>query len=367
MYNDIIIMMLEHYNDKIVDKEEIINYLNSFSKEELIVQSGIALACSGDDNFDDIIDLKKKNKQDIIDFIMKNLDVLYSRLFKYVDVEYFNFFKKIIKNNGYMKIDINNLCFSVSFIMFIRRFLIAKINYDSKNESVEIYMPKEILDSVKKVVNDKKYVKVVRDNSKIIYNIICLIDTYGLIDYDSLYDIYKMEFGDIDVHQLFELIFCYSLLNEGINVYSRDGIVLVCGCNFGIEDEAFDYYNSLGKGEYKVFKKEEYYAIWNKEYIDTIYEYYDLVDYLIDNYEMSEEDIENFKNYVLSDYLYSCMEDMKISKKNLMYKLDELFAGITIIEKSKISKLCENVYYNYPDWRCRGYSKKEYEMKDNMV
>ena len=259
----------------------------------------------------------------------------------------------------------DELQWSISFVLFLRNLLLGRVHYYSKTNEIEIYIPKEILNSASKLVHNRSIIKKSEKNSQIIYDIECLLDTYGLLDYDHLYSIYNDIFQKIDKKVLFSIIYNSSFISEGIRVFWGDDIKLICGVNFDNEDDAFGYYYSI-EGDYKIFTKEEYYAIFDKSYISRIDGYSLLLNYFIDNYDMLKEDVDNFCEFVLIDYLYSCMEeDERIAKKNLISKLDDLFEDITIQDKSKIGKLCEKIYLNYPNWRCKGYSILEKEKVSN--
>lgn len=363
MYNNIAKMMLEQYKDKIVVEESLQDYLKSFTKDELIIKLGICCGCDNYKSLGEILLLQTKKKEEIVRYIIKNIDSLYVGLFHYVDARFFNFFKNLINNNGYMKICLDDFKWSISFIMFIRRVGIAKICYISKSREVEVYIPKEILLSIKSLVNNRGIIKKNQKNSDIIYNVECMIDTYGLIDFDSLYNIYNEVFSKIDKEVLLSIISSYSLFSEGINIFDGDNLKLICGVNFVDEDDAFSYYYST-EGDYKVFTKDEYYAISDKSYILKIDDYYELMDFLSETFEMDEDDLNSFVKIILVDYLYSCMEDDRVSKSNLMSKLDDMFEGIIINDKVKIGKLCKNIYLNYPNWGQKGYSIVE---KENCV
>lgn len=365
MYDGITKMVLEQYKDKIDVSCGLEEYFKGFTKDELISMLGRCCACNDYDNSEEIFLLQTKQKDDVVSYVIQHISDLYDGMFQYIAKNYFNYFKKIIQSNGYLRISMDEFQFSISFVMFLRDLLLAKIHYYSEDDEIEIYMPKEILNSIKKLVNNRGIVKKNEKNSEIISDIECLIDTYGLIDYDSLYNIYNDVFQKIDKKVLFSIISIYSLLSEGINIFFGDDMKLIGGVNFHDEDEVFSYYYSI-EGDYKVFTKEEYYSIWNKSYITRIDGYFDLIDYLTYNYDMYEEDIDGFCELVLVDYLYSCMEnDESSAKKSLMSKLDDVFEDITIQDKSKIGKLCEKIYLNYPNWKCRGYSILEKEMVSN--
>lgn len=96
-----------------------------------------------------------KQKKDVIEYYKKNQELIYGGLFEYMNKEYYQFFHKFINNKGYLKLNINNLHISIGFILFLHQNLLAVINFHKKEETVEIYIPIDILKVLSKIIKKK--------------------------------------------------------------------------------------------------------------------------------------------------------------------------------------------------------------------
>lgn len=355
------IASLEGLNDRIIKDENLNSYLNQYTKKDLL--RGMIFYCESNDKLADIFLLNMKQKKEVIEYYEKSQELVYSGLFEYMNKEYYQFFRKLINNKGYLILNINNIHISIGFILFLHQNLLAAVNFHKRDETIEIYIPKDILKVLSKVIKKKEIKLNNKKNNDLRGNLNALLDTYGLIELDSLYNIYNNKFGSITKNELLSKIRLFGLLDENIQLYGDARLFLVCNISFDDEDDVFSFYYEREDGNYKIFdNKEDYYYISEGGYINKFKETDKIVD-ILDTYGLDEETEEYFVDFIVLDYISTNQRDKELANKNLMHNLNNSFKFLNITDKIRIKKLIEKLSNEYPSWYYRGYSITEIKNK----
>lgn len=355
------IAVLEELNDKIIKDENLNSFLKKYTKKELL--RGMVFYYESNNKLSEILLLNMNQKKEVIEYYENNQELIYSGLFECMNKEYYQFFHKLINNKGYLKQNINNLHISIGFILFLHQNLLAAINFHKKDETVEIYVPMDILKVLSKIIKNKKIKLNNKKNNDLRDNLNALLDTYGLIELDSLYNIYNKKFGSITEDELLSKIRLFSLLDENIQLYGDTNLFLVCNISFDGEDDAFSFYYEREDGDYKIFdNKEDYFFVSEGGYLNRFEETDKIVD-ILDAYGIDEETEEYFVNFIVLDYISTNQRDNEIANQNLMHNLNKSFEVLNITDKIIIKKLIEKLSNKFPSWYYRGYSINEMKTK----
>lgn len=354
----ITIAILENMNNKIIKEETIDEFLNRYKKDE-ILRSMLAYHLTNN-LLGKIIVLETTTKKEVIKYAHNNLENIYSGLFEIMNEEYFYFFNDLIKNKGYIKININKLYFPIGFILFINRNLLASVKYHKKEEVVEIFINKEILNIIRKIISNKHIKQENEKNNKVRYNLHAILNTYGVIDLDNLHDIYNKKFAKISKNKLLTKIELYRIIDEDIRLFGDGNMYLIGNISFKEDDDAFSFYYGCEKKEYKIFSnKEDYYRISEGGYLDELKELDEIVDILYDYEEIDENEISDFIEMIVLDYISMNQTEPETADKNLTHNLEKAFNYLLLKDKIKIKKLIKEISNQYPSWHLKGYSINE--------
>ena len=355
------IAALEGLNDRIIKDDNLNSYLNKYTKKELL--RSMIFYHESNNKLADIFLLDMKKKKEVIEYYVNNQELIYSGLFEYMNKEYYQFFHKLVNKKGYVILNINDLDISIGFILFLHQNLLAAINFHKKEETIEIYIPIDILKVLSKIIKKKEIKLNNKNNNDLRNNINALLDTYGLIELDVLYNIYNKKFGNITKKELLSKIRLFGLLDENIQLYGEANLFLVCNISFDDEDDAFCFYYKREDGEYKIFdNKEDYYYISQGGYINKFEEIDKIVD-ILDTYGIDEETEDYFIDFILLDYISTNQRDNELADKNLMHNLNNSFKFLNITDKIILKKLIEKLSNEFPSWYYRGYSVNEIKVK----
>ena len=75
------------------------------------------------------------------------------------------------------------------------------------------------------------------------------------------------------------------------------------------------------------------------------------------------DEIYDFDDMFVLDYIFSYQLDANIAKKNLSNNLDKLFMGLNISDKAYISKVILSIAENYPNFNYKGHTYNEIKNK----
>lgn len=355
--------IFKDFKDDIIQNESLEHFLNSFTHKKLLD----VIKLSSIVNDDKVLLSKslslgttKKNKT--VEYMVENYEEIYNSMLKIFNDDFYFLMKKYIKecSNGYLKLYLYDMEYSLGFIMKIREFKIGKVNCN-KNE-IDIYIPKEILKIISNIINDKSIMKKIKRNTKIRYNIDSLISTYGVLKLEKLHEIYGNTFLNISIEEMLNIIMLSVIINSEVNILEYDEEYYIYSSSFEDEDSALDFYESLDdKIDYKMFSKKDLNALSEGDYYCKSSSYVDLMDFLYDMFNFEEDGIEEFERLYILDYMFSFRIDEQEAKTKLNNNLIKKILDIDLVDRAIILKKVNNVAKDYPLYKYKGYSKNEIE------
>ena len=338
-------------NNKKIKEENLKEYLTSLKKEELI-KMAISQTFIDKNYFDlyKVNNLKNKAKKEIIDYITEKLDKILESFIKIIKTEEIEQLENVIKNNG-KKILFDDLKVSIRFILLLKNFSLAKVEYNNKEDSLKIFMPKEFVDIFNNCFKNKKLLELNNYNNKVYNYVRDVINTYGIVTLDKLYELFESQMFKIDKKDLKHIIEIVTIYEEE-HIYEYNGETLLCSVEFGDEDYALYFYDSQ-KMDYKRYSKEDYKNISSFKYVEKLKAYKKIVNYLCRNYGGISEDLEYINDFIVYDYLASAQTSIETADYNFranIVKILEVNNG----EIEELLKLMKNIFKEYPKWIKRG-------------
>ena len=79
---------------------------------------------------------------------------------------------------------------------------------------------------------------------------------------------------------------------------------------------------------------------------------------------MDEEEIYEFDDTIILDYMFSYQFDAETAKSNLNVNLDKLFGKMDISDKAFISSTILSLAKKYPNFNFKGYSFNDYKNRN---
>ena len=338
-------------NNKKIKEENLKEYLTSLKKEELI-KMAISQTFIDKNYFDlyKVNNLKNKAKKEIIDYITEKLDKILESFIKIIKTEEIEQLENVIKNNG-KKILFDDLKVSIRFILLLKNFSLAKVEYNNKEDSLKIFMPKEFVDIFNNCFKNKKLLELNNYNNKVYNYVRDVINTYGIVTLDKLYELFESQMFKIDKKDLKHIIEIVTIYEEE-HIYEYNGETLLCSVEFGDEDYALYFYDSQ-KMDYKRYSKEDYKNISSFKYVEKLKAYKKFVNYLCRNYGGISEDLEYINDFIVYDYFASAQTSIETADYNFranIVKILEVNNG----EIEELLKLMKNIFKEYPKWIKRG-------------
>ena len=347
MHNEILKLFLN--NIKCNYKEETFKEFISSMDDDIIRRLLMISSTMNNDNSKFEIVSKESRKILEKEFLTNASDV-YSNLFLYTNNFIFEL-KEFLDNDNY-KIKIDEFNYSIDFLQKILLFGIGYIKY--KKNIISIYIPSEEREILKKVVNNKKLIKSIDNHNIIIHNINNLLSVYGVIEYTKLNEIYNKVYKKNN--NLLEIIAKNSVVEEEINFFKyKDSYVIYNEPAFNDLEHARSFYNSLDKNiDYKIYNKNELEEIGECTYHYNFEEFDSLYAYLSIKFNMSEDEIFEFDEVFVNDYIYSYQVDHEQASSSLENNLDKLFGKLDARSKKIITTSILNIARKYPDFKYKG-------------
>lgn len=338
--------ILLNENNKIKD-ETLEEYLTSLKKNDLF--SILSLHMNSSKDVIGMYILKEKSKKQLIKYIEENLKDILMLFIKYMDSECINFLKSIIDTLIDNEYNITDNSIPSSFISFFKRFYLAKFEYN--DGSLKCFIPKEFINTFKIILKDKKLLEENTKINKIFNYITYCTNVYGIIDYNTLYTFIQKDLFKIENEQLISTIDSYELSYENIHVYDSTD-KLICNSFFQTEDMAINFYKRQ-KGEYKKYSLSELKNLGNSKYIQTLKSYNSFIDYLNNIFDISLEDEEYIKNYLIINYLNNSNISKETADENFKNNAKEMF-DLESDEINDLKKIAKDIYEKYPKWIKKG-------------
>lgn len=346
--------MLEEENKKIKESESLEDYLKSFDNRNLTLMSVFKVYANQDIlDIDKIYNLNHKSKKYIIDYIKPNIKEIWESFLKIVPIEMVELVHKVMKSDGLVEYTFDDFDLGFLTIAILKNYALAKVEYNKKEETIKVFMPKEFCNAIKVSLDNKSIIQENKRNNEIFEYVIGLLEAYGMIEMDSLYQFVKEEYK-ISIEDFDRILECKSMIDEVINIHMNDrtGHKLVCNIEFADIEEAFVFYEET-KGEYKKFTKKEVKQLQDDSYIEGLNSYKKLIEYLQENFEgfFESEDIVNIM--LILDYINVAQLDEEEAKNAFMHNVEEFFE-VSEKDKKEMLKLVQDIFKEYPKWKKRG-------------
>ena len=339
------------YNSKKVKEETLVEFLKSQKKDELIRLIVVQAIVENDNSkLVKIKSFENKTKDDIIQYIVNNLDEIiraYFYSFRPIELEQL---KVAIKNNK-KKIKFDQEPLSLHFIDIIKNFSLAKVEYNKKEDTIIIFMPQEFIDIFNKYLKNEKLLEENKYNFKIFDNVQNIVNTYGIINFNKLHEIFNKQIFKIDKNELEQVIFTSSVFDE-MPIYNYNGEDLICNLEFMNYDYAVNFYKKQ-RMNYKIYTKEEYEKIASYEYLNNLKSYQKFKNYLIENYDDIEDEFDYINNFLICDYLNFAQVSLNDAEIAFETNVVKTFY-VTQEDIKEMKKYLKDIYDEYPKWLKRG-------------
>lgn len=338
-------------NNKKVKDENIQEFLTSLKTGELVKFALFQPFVDGEyGNLYKVKSMSNKPKKFIIEYIMNNLDMILKCYIKYINNSLLKQLKYVIDNNG-KEFVFGSLPITIHFIDILKRFSIAKVEYNKKEDSLKIFMPKEYIEIFKNCLDDKELLEKSKYNTKVYNNAMYMVNTYGIVPFDKLHELFSSQIFKIESDELYHIISTVGLLDE-IYIYNYNEETLVCNLEFDNEDLALDFYDNQ-KMDYKKYSKEEYKKISEITYVEKLKSYKKFTIFLCRNYDGISKDLDYIRDFFVYDYIsfaQTSIENAERAFRNNIVKFIELDDN----DLDQLSKLMKNIFDEYPKWSKRG-------------
>lgn len=367
--NQIIDMFFKDFQDKIVKNEGLEAFYQSFTKKDLREIFGVYLLIKDDVSVLDVVPFDDENKKkEMVDYLLENYEEIYGTIFLTLDDNIIEQLQMLIKKNGYYKSFVRDegLSFSIDFISNLFRLKLGKVNYNIENKLIEIYVPKELLEFIKKLLRQKDFSKKRIYINQIHHDVREILEAYGVLSLQDLTKIVNDVFLEIDEEELESILRMVTVISDDLHLFGDGEEMLVGNVCFEDEDEAYTFYESLPEVEYKIFTKEEYEELFEGRYHQKFQVYEELMFYLVSRLDFSEEELENFNEWFVVDYLHSYQEDTEVANHNLMVNLNKDYYELKIEDKAIIKKKLAILGKLYPSYYLKGYAEEEDKMKESL-
>ncbi len=357
------IEFLSMYKDKIKEEETYKEFLSSFTKDSLERLFKMnALITNDSKELAKAYLISNKNKKEIMEELEKQNKKIYSNLLKNADemmIKQLEYYLKSYQKN-LMVIQLNQLRISLHFISFLNENCLAKVNYSKSKKTVTLETPSELRKLLGNIIKDKKIIKnskKIRIEKEQIHN---LIATYGVILLSDLCKIYNKVYRKETRDSLLDKIIISQIYEDEIQIAPVEDDYMIYGISFEDEDDALSFYYSLDeKLDYKIYNKEEYKEIGEAEYFTGIEEYGKVYHYLEKLFSNKEEEINDFIEAMIIDYIFSYQIDEEEADSNYQKNIKRGYPNIKEKERKELLKRIKVLASYYPNYRNKGYSDQE--------
>lgn len=356
-------LFCSNFKDKIDGDESYDDYISSFTKEQIERLLKINAALEDDNSkLARVLAISIHKKNTVIEEFKQNIKDIYVSMIKSVDedvIKQLEMYLKEYKSN-ILEIDLLNLKYSLHFIELLNMNCIAKVKYLKKEKKLYLYTPIEIRKLLKDILKNNEIKKESKKNSKYKSNLHNLIATYGIIPVKKLADIYNNIYEKIDEKTIIKRVITNAIFDADIKLVTSEEGYIAYGIGFEDEDNALEFFYSLPEDlEYKIYTEKEYMEIGEGVYHYNFKEFDELYDFLEMNFNMSEDEIYDFDDMFVLDYIFSYQLDADVAKRNLSNNLDKQFKKLNISDRAYISKLILSIARNYPNFNYKGHTYNE--------
>lgn len=362
---NIIELYCENFKDKLNEKENLNEFISSFTKEQ--IEKIYKLDAAINDNSEELAhiwSLSTHPKKMIVEDFEKNIKDIYNNILINAPEEFIKQLELYLKvyKDKILIMNIFNLKLSLHFIEFLHNYNLVKIKYLKSENKLYIYTPLELRNILKEILKNKEIKIKCKETSKYKKNIHNIIATYGIISIKNLTKIYNKTYEKTNQKNLINRIIVNHAFDNEINLVNTDEGYIVYGIAFEDEDAALSFYYSLPENmDYKLYTKEEFEEIGEGTYHQSFEEFDKLYIVLENIFNMDEEEIYEFDDTFTLDYMFSYQIDAETAKQNLSSNLDKAFGKMNISDKAFISSTILSLAKKYPNFNYKGYSFNDYK------
>lgn len=360
----IIELVCEEFKDKMNGNETYNDFISSFKKEQ--IEKIYKLDAAINDNTEELAhiwSLSIHPKKIIVEDFKNNIKEIYSNILMNAPEDFIKqleIYLKIYKDKVLI-MDIFNLKLSLHFIEFLHNYNLAKVKYLKSENKLYIYTPLELRNVLKEILKNKEIKLKSKETSKYERNLHNLIATYGIISIKNLTKIYSKIYEKTNQKDLINRIIVNHAFDSEIDLVNTDEGYIVYGLAFSNEDDALEFYYSLPDNiDYKIYTKEEYEEIGEGTYHQQFEEFGKLYVVLENIFNMNEEEIDEFDDAFILDYIFSYQIDSETAKRNLSINLNKVFGIMNLRDKAFISNTILSLAKKYPNFNYKGYSFNDY-------
>ena len=340
-------IILNEGNSKIKDSSAH-DYLNCLTKTELFqVLSLYRLS------MEDVIEayvLENKSKKQLVKYITENLDTVMKINFKYFKHRDLNTLNNILPKIIEKDFDITNDNISLSLFLYLKKFFLSK--FETEEENIKMFMPKEFCETFLKFLKDKK---LCDENKKYndMFDYICAVtNTYGIIDLDNLHRLFEKDMYKIKKEELTKILNSFELIYDEINMFEYEDNYIICNIDFMDEEIAVNFYENQ-TGEYTEYTKEELALIKNGTFIRKSSHFKEFTDYINSKFELDDSDIDDILDMLVMEYMFEAEASEEEADENFISNASEMF-DLSDIEIEEMRKITSQIYEDYPKWSKRG-------------
>lgn len=345
IFNDI----MQNYNKKYKEYNTLEEYLNSYTRDDLYrlaVRYGLI---NGGTTLGEAIAANTSTKNKMLKYVIDNIEELIKSMLLPVEDNNIEILNKVLENKNTLVIEDRRL--PLTLIINLGNTPIIHVYYDKKNDLITINIQKDIAAIINKTLKSKSFIKEHQDLLNFEKNIEMLLEVYGIIEEDTLYDIYTKVLNNTE-RKVFDKYLMYIALKDcPIDREIVNNISYIS--KLDLEDYEIEDYLASREGEYQIYPKDFYEKVENRTYLKSLKSYENLCDFFQKYYNFDLNEEEDIFELIVCDYLYQIQESKAVAREAILTNLDQYF-NINSKQKNEIINYLNKIYYDYPKWRKKG-------------
>lgn len=345
IFNDI----MQNYNKKYKEYNTLEEYLNSYTRDDLYrlaVRYGLI---NGGNTLGEAIAANTSTKNKMLKYVIDNIEELIKSMLLPVEDNNIEILNKVLENKNTLVIEDRRL--PLTLIINLGNTPIIHVYYDKKNDLITINIQKDIAAIINKTLKSKSFIKEHQDLLSFEKNIEMLLEVYGIIEEDTLYDIYTKVLDNIE-RKVFDKYLMYITIKDcPIDREIVNNISYIS--KLDLEDYEIEDYLASREGEYEIYPKDFYEKVENRTYLKSLKSYENLCDFFQKYYNFDLNEEEDIFELIVCDYLYQIQESKAVAREAILTNLDQYF-NINSKQKNEIINYLNKIYYDYPKWRKKG-------------
>lgn len=345
IFNDI----MRNYNKKYKEYNTLEEYLNSYTRDDLYrlaVRYGLI---NGGNKLGEAIAANTSTKNKMLKYVVDNIEELIKSVLLPIEDNNIEILNKILENKNTLVIEDRRL--PLTLIINLGNTPIIHVYYDKKSDSITINIQKDIAVIINKTLKSKPFIKEHHDLLNFEKNIEMLLEVYGIIEEDTLYDIYTKVLDNIE-RKVFDKYLMYIVLKDcpiDREIVNDTSYI----SKLDLEDYEIEDYLTSREGEYEIYPKDFYENVENRTYLKSLKSYENLCDFFQKYYDFDLNEEDDIFELIVCDYLYQIQESKVMARNAILTNLDQYF-NINSKQKNEIINYLNKIYYDYPKWRKKG-------------